>query len=136
MSEGAATLCLVSILVIPFAGAGLALINTGLSRSRSAAHSMLASLCVLAVAAIAYFICGFAFTGYAGSPAHVVAIAGKPWDLLAARSFFLRDMPFNGSAASLAVLFGMFAAGLVPLIALGAGAERWRLGSTAPALRC
>ncbi len=129
MSEGAATLCLVSILLIPFAGAGLALINTGLSRSRSAAHSMLASLCVLAVGAIAYFVCGFAFTGYAGSPAHVVTIAGKPWDLLAARSFFLRDVQFNGSTPSLSVLFGMFAAGLVPLIALGAGAERWRLGS-------
>ena len=47
----AAAVCIVSILLVPLAGAGLALINAGLSRSRNAAHMMLASLSVTAIAA-------------------------------------------------------------------------------------
>ena len=50
-------LCLLASMV-PLAIAGLALINSGLSRSRSAAHAMLAPLCVMAVAVLAYFVCG------------------------------------------------------------------------------
>ncbi len=45
------TVVLFCILLAPLAIAGLALINTGLGRSHSAAHTMLASLCVFAVAA-------------------------------------------------------------------------------------
>ncbi len=47
--------CFVLILLVPCAGAGLALINAGLGRSRNAAHSLLSSLCVVAVAAVALF---------------------------------------------------------------------------------
>ena len=68
------------ILLVPFAGAGLALINTGLGRSRSAAHSMLASLCVMSVAALVYMACGFSWQGYAGGPAHVFSLAGTSWN--------------------------------------------------------
>ena len=42
--EAAVTVIL--ILLVPFAVAGIALINAGLGRSRSAAHTMLASLCI------------------------------------------------------------------------------------------
>jgi len=57
-------LCLVFILLVPFAIAGLALINTGLGRSRSAAHAMTAALCVIGVAALVYYIWGFKIQGY------------------------------------------------------------------------
>src|ERR1035437_10318729 len=40
LSEVSAVFCLLLILLVPFAGAGLALINSGLGRSRSAAHAM------------------------------------------------------------------------------------------------
>ena len=126
----AAALCAVCILLVPLAGAGLALINTGLGRSRNAAHSMMSSLCVLAVAAAAYFICGFSWQGFPGRAAYAMEAGGKMWNWIGADPFFLRGVDFGGSSASLAALLGMFSAGLAVLIPLGSGAERWRLGSS------
>jgi len=107
--------------------AGLALINTGLSRSRSAAHSMMSTLCVIGVAAAAYFVTGFAWEGYSDLPSHTVSIFGKQWSLLAAGHFFLRGVPLNGSRDSRAALFQLMGVGLAAVIPLGAAAERWRL---------
>ncbi|MGO9210709.1 MAG: ammonium transporter [Terriglobales bacterium] len=127
LSEAGTAACILLILLVPLAGAGLALINTGLGRSRSAAHSMLASLCVVAVAALVFFACGFAWQGYLGRPAHVVTLAGKGWNLLAAEPLFLRGLKLDGSPASLAAWLEMLSVGLAALIPLGSGADRWRL---------
>ncbi len=117
-------------LLIPWASAGLALINAGLGRSRSAAHALLASLCAAACAALAYFAVGFAWQAYPGLHAHSFAIAGKSWDWIGAGPAFLSGLPFDGSPASLAALAGVFLAGLAALIPLGSGADRWRLGAS------
>jgi len=78
MTEAATALCILFILLSPFAIAGLALINSGLIRSRSAAHSMMAALCAVAIAAGMYFVCGFAVAGYSGGPAHACGLqAGR-----------------------------------------------------------
>jgi len=130
LSEMSATLCLVLILLVPLAGTGLALVNTGIVRSRSAAHVMLASICVFAVAAIVYVIFGFSFQGAAGQPAHVLTIGGKAWDWIAAEPFFLRGMKLDFSPVSLVLLLQMFSVGLVAMIPLGAASERWRLGAS------
>ena len=90
MSEVSEALCILFILLVPLALAGLALINTGLSRSRSAAHSMMAALCVVGVAAVAYFVTGFAWQGYPGLASHTLSIFGKEWSWLGAGHFFLR----------------------------------------------
>jgi ammonium transporter, Amt family len=129
LSEPAVVLCITFILLVPFACAGLALINTGLGRSRSAAHSMMASLCVFAVAVIVYCLCGFAWQAFVGRPAHILTIGGKPWNCLAAEPFLLRGLRLDGSPASLVVWLGMLSAGLAALIPLGAAAERWRLST-------
>jgi len=126
-SEAGMAVCILFIVLVPLAGVGLALINTGLGRSRSAAHSMLASLCVIAVAALVYFACGFAWQGYLGRPAHVVILAGKGWNWLAAEPLFLRGLKLDGSPASLALWLEMLSVGLAALIPLGSGADRWRL---------
>ena len=123
-------LCLFFIFLAPLAPAGISLINTGLGRSRSAAHAMLASLCVIAVAAIAYAICGFAWQGVAGGPAHSFRAAGNEWNWIAAEPLFLRGRPMDGSPASLVILLQMLGAGLAALIPLGSGADRWRLGAS------
>ena len=125
----AAALCLVFILFVPLAGAGLSLMNTGLGRSRNAAHALLASLCVMAVAAVVYGICGFACQGFAGRPAHVVMVGGKQWSWMAAEPLFLRGIDFDGSPVSLAIFLQMLSVGLAALIPLGGGGERWRLGA-------
>lgn len=120
---------MIFILMIPCAIAGLALMNAGLGRSRGAAHSMTSSLCVLAVAVLAYFVCGFAWQGFAGPAAQVAATGGKGWNWIGTGPFFLRHLVMNGSPESLAVLFGMLGAALAATIPLGSGADRWRLGA-------
>ena len=129
-SQTSAAFCLLLILLVPLAGAGLTFINTGLGRSRSAAHAMLASLCVVAVAAIVFVIWGFSLEGFAGRPAHVIEAGGQKWDWIAKEPLFLRGVQFDGSPVSLSVLLQMFSVGLVALIPLSAGADRWRLGAS------
>ena len=129
LSDTTRALCILFIAMVPLAGAGLSLVNAGLGRSRSAAHSMLTSLSVLAVAAVVYFVCGFRWQGYLGRPAHVLMIGGKPWSWIAAEPFFVRGLHLDGSPASLAVWLQMLSVGLAALIPIGAGAERWRLGA-------
>src|SRR5258708_37804808 len=111
LPETTMIICIFSILLVPFAGAGLALINTGLGRSRSAAHAMMAALCVIAVAAGVYFICGFAWQGFIGRPARILIMGGKPWNWIAAEPFFFRGLQFDGSAPPLSPL--------LPTICLG-----------------
>jgi len=127
LSEAGRALCILFILLVPLTGAGLALINTGLGRSRSAAHSMLVSLCVVAVAGLVYFACGFAWQGYIERPAHVLTIAGKGWNWIAKEPFFFRGLRLDGSPDSLAAWLQMLSVGLAALIPLGSGADRWRL---------
>jgi len=117
------------ILLVPFAVAGISLINTGLGRSRSAAHTMLASMCIFAVAAGVYLICGFAWQGYIGAPARVIVAAGREWNWLARAPFFLHGLEFDGAPSSLAACLQIFSVGLAALIPLGAGLDRWKLSA-------
>jgi ammonium transporter, Amt family len=123
-SEMTSAVCVLLILLVPFASAGLALLNSGLSRSRSSAHSMMASLCAISVAAVVYWICGFAWQGYAGLPG-----LGAKLNWIGTGPFFLRGMEFDGSRPALAAWLGMFSAGLAAQIPLGSGGDRWRLGA-------
>jgi Amt family ammonium transporter len=121
--------CLTLILLVPLANVGLALVNTGLGRARSAAHAMLAALSVTAVAALVYAIVGFASQGTAGHPDHALILAGKSWGWIAAQPFFLRGVRLDLSPDALVILLQMFSVGLAGLIPLSSGADRWRLGA-------
>jgi Amt family ammonium transporter len=105
-----AVLAIVATFLIPLASAGLSVMNTGLNRSRSAAHTMLACLCAVSSAALAYFI----FGGHWTSPGH---------------RLFLSSVPLDGSSGSVSALFDILAFGVAALIPVGAGADRWRLGA-------
>ena len=130
LSQSSATLSFILILLVPLAAAGLALVNCGLGRSRSAAHMMMASLCVFGVTAVVYVAIGFSWQGAAGRPAHILMIAGKPWNWIAAEPFFLRGLPLVLSAPeSLIVLLQILSVGLAAMIPLSAGSDRWRLGA-------
>lgn len=117
-------------MLIPLAYAGLALMNSGLGRSRSAVHSMMSSLTVIGVAAVVYVICGFAWQGIPGGAGFALTAGGHAWNWIGAgKLFFARIDP--ESPAALMACFGMFACALAAIIPLGAGAERWRLGAAA-----
>lgn len=109
---------LIPILLIPFAIAGLALMNTGLGRSRSAAHAMTSALCVICAAFIVYLVFGFAVQGRAALGYSDVGFSGIfgigiSWD----------------STSAMVFLLGMFSVGFAALIPIGAAADRWRLGT-------
>jgi ammonium transporter, Amt family len=117
-----------AILLIPLAIAGLALINTGLGRSRNSAHLMMSSLCVVGMAAASYVICGFAWQGLAGGSARVISFAGRNWNWIAKAPPFLQGV--TTSPALLTVWMQSLCVALSAVIPTGAAAERWRLGST------
>jgi Amt family ammonium transporter len=105
-------LCLVFILLVPLAIAGLALINTGLGRSRSAAHAMTSALCVISVTVLTYFAWGYAVQGYPSAPGP-----------------FLRGVSFSFAPAAIAALLAFFSVALASLIPLGAASDRWRISA-------
>lgn len=129
-SDSTVAMCVFLILLVPLAVAGLSLISTGLNRSRSAAHAILMSLCVCSVAILVYFVCGFAWQGFSGGPAHVVKAGGKAWNWLGAGPLFLRDLDLNGSPRSLTLLLQMFSVAVASIIPAASGAERWRIGAS------
>ena len=118
--------CLTFILLVPFAITGLALINAGLGRSRSAAHAMTSSLCVLSVAALVYFVWGFAVQGF---PSKVEFFGCLDRGIISPPGLFLRGVDFRFSLPAIAVLLGLFSVGLASLIPLGAATDRWRLSA-------
>ena len=126
-------LCLICIMLVPLAAAGLALIHQGLGRSRSAAHAMLGCLCALGISAIAFVAIGFSLAGYVGGPAHSFGAGGVRWDWVGAAGLFGGGMGLDGVEGvgltkALTLCLEMFAAGLAAMIPLSAGADRWRLG--------
>lgn len=124
LSEATFALTLGLLLLAPLALAGVALLNTGLGRSRSAAQAVLGCVTLTAVAAIAFAVLG---TSLAGTPEHTLAMGGKSWDWIGGAPLLLRH--FNGMQpeGQLAVLFEFMAACMVALIAWGSGADRLRL---------
>ncbi len=129
ISDVSEAIAILMIVLVPLAIAGIALINTGLTRSRSAAHAMLATLCVVASGALAFWFIGFSWFGYPGLDSHHLTVFGKDWSWLGAGNCFWRGVPLNGSHASLALILQLFGVGVAALIPLGAAAERWRLRS-------
>lgn len=126
-SPEAAAIAIASTLLIPFALVGLALINVGLVRSRNAAHIMMSSLCVIGVAAIVYFVCGFSWQGVAGAPGFAFRVGGKQWDWIAGLPWFWRGLDWAGSPAALVVFMQIFSVAVAAMIPLGGAGERWRL---------
>jgi Amt family ammonium transporter len=122
-------LCLFLILLTPLAGAGMALLFTGFSRSRNAAHAIFSALCILAVAAVVYYAVGFSLVSFPGRGGVSLYIHGKSWNLIGNDALFFHGLRFDGSPVNLAALLQMFAVGVAALIPLGAGCGRWRLHS-------
>lgn len=130
LSQTTAVLCFFLILLVPLAIIGLALVNSGLGRSRSAVHVMLASLCGCGIAAIAFVVFGFSWQGTAETPAHFLVVGGKSWSWIAAQPLFLRGLRLDLSSESLILLLQVFSVGLAAIIPLSAGSDRWRLGAS------
>ena len=140
LGQSALLLVFALLLISPLALAGVALINTGLGRSRSAAQALLGNLTIIAVAAIVFAPIGAGFAGTlagasSGSSLYFLA-GGKLWNWLGLGPFLLRNLPSAPFENQLALLFEFPAVAMAALIPWGSGADRWRLiaGSAASAV--
>ncbi len=129
MSDAVFALTLALLLLAPMAIAGVALINTGLSRSRSAAQAMLGNLALVAVASIVFAFIGASLTGSLGLKQVVLYAAGKPWSLVGLGPFLLRGLGVAPPQVQLAVLFEFLAVSMTVLLPWGSGADRFRLAA-------
>jgi Amt family ammonium transporter len=117
------------LLLAPLAIAGVALINTGLGRSRSAAQSLLGSLAILAVAAIVFTLLGATFAGTLSVAAtgRTFHLAGKAFDWLGTGPLFLGGFSSAQPQAQLVLLFEFLAVAMAAMLPWGSGADRLRL---------
>lgn len=116
------------LLLAPLAIAGVALINTGLGRSRSAAQALLGNLAIVAVTGIVFCIVGSAFAGtLPGGAGHTFHLAGKQWTWLGTGPFLTTGMSSAPALSQLALLFELMAVALAAMLPWGSGADRWRL---------
>jgi Amt family ammonium transporter len=127
MSDAVFALTLALLLLAPLAIAGVALINTGLGRSRSAAQALLGNLALSAVAAIVFAFVGASFAGMLGTSDAAIHVAGKTWSVVGLGSILLHGLPSAAPQAQLALLFEFMAVVMVAMIPWGSGADRWRL---------
>jgi Amt family ammonium transporter len=127
MTDTVFALTLVLLLLAPLAIAGVALINTGLGRSRSAAQALLGNVAIVAVASIAFLLIGATFTGSSDGASHIFHLAGQPWNWLGAGPFFLAGFSAAPPQSQLTLLFEFLAVALAALIPWGSGADRLRL---------
>lgn len=88
LPQSAFVLALSLVLVSPLALAGVALMNAGLGRSRSAAQSMLGTLALIAVSVIVFALIGAMFAY--GDTGYTFTVGGRPWNWIGAGSFALR----------------------------------------------
>lgn len=111
---------LLFVQLVPFAVAGLALIEAGLGRSRSAATAMTSALCVLSTAVLVYFVWGIALQGPENT-----SIFGDPYRWIGP-GFFFRHVPWTDRSAAV-VLLPLLSVAISSLIPLGSASDRWRL---------
>ena len=120
-------LAMTFLMLAPLAVAGLALVNAGLGRSRSAAQSLLGSLAIMSASFIAFAGVGACFAGAGG--AVTFALAGKSWNWIGTGPILLMELGKSPIETQLAVLFECLAVALTCLVPWGAGADRVRLAA-------
>jgi len=132
-SDAVPALTLALLFLAPLAIAGVALINTGLGRSRSAAQAILGNLAMVAVAAIVFALFGAAIAGSLpatpGGAGHTFHLAGQPWNWIGSGSLLLGGLGSAPFQAQLALLFQFLAVAMAVLVPWGSGADRWRLAA-------
>ena len=119
----------IALLLAPLAIAGVALINAGLGRSRSASQALLGNLAILAIGAIVFMLVGASLSGVLGGGSATLNAAGKPWNLIGLGPLGLRGFSSASPLAQLATLLEIFSVGFAALIPWGSGADRLRLSA-------
>jgi Amt family ammonium transporter len=131
---------LVTGFLVMFMQAGFAMVETGFTRAKNAAHTMSMNFMVYPIGMIGYWICGFALQmGGVGavsalggtaplSHEHVITLFGKPFGLFGTAGFFMGADVYDVGVFTL-FLFQMVFMDTTVTIPTGAMAERWKWSS-------
>src|SRR5881409_2888423 len=133
---------LVAGFLVMFMQAGFAMVETGFTRAKNAAHTITMNFMVYGIAMLAYWAVGFAFQaggvaalgtlgGY-DKLAHEVSltIGGKDWGLFGGTGFFLTGVAYVAPVFAY-FLFQMVFMDTAATIPTGALAERWKFAAFA-----
>src|SRR5213596_936960 len=133
---------LVAGFLVMFMQAGFAMVETGFTRAKNAAHTITMNFMVYGIAMLAYWAIGFALQAGGVGPlgtlggydklSHEVSltIAGKSWGLFGGTGFFLTGVAYTAPVFAY-FLFLMFFMDTAATIPTGALAERWKFSAFA-----
>ena len=133
---------LVAGFLVMFMQAGFAMVETGFTRAKNAAHTITMNFMVYGIAMLAYWAVGFALQAGGVGPlgtlggydklAHEVSItiAGKEWGLFGGTGFFLTGVAYTAPVFAY-FLFQMVFMDTAATIPTGALAERWKFSAFA-----
>jgi Amt family ammonium transporter len=132
---------LITGFLIMFMQAGFALVETGFTRAKNAAHTMSMNFMIYAIGMLGFWICGFAFQMGGAGPMAVfgggtaalnhevsLSIAGKTWGVFGFKGFLLGGSTYDVSIFAL-FLFQMVFMDTAATIPTGAMAERWKFSA-------
>jgi len=123
-----------------FMQAGFAMVETGFTRAKNAAHTMSMNLLIYPTATLAFWACGFALMfggigplgtmgGFAGlNHEHGITLFGKTFGLFGSAGFFLSGATYHVAVFAL-FLFQTVFMDATATIPTGAMAERWKFKS-------
>ncbi len=138
-----------------FMQAGFALVETGFTRAKNVAHTMMMNMMVFCIGALGYYVCGFAFQfgavnntypatdisasqatpAWAFSPVTLGAwgdsltsglVLGDQWGIIGLSGFFLHGISLGAAGIFAFFLFQMVFMDTAATIPTGSGAERMR----------
>jgi Amt family ammonium transporter len=133
---------LVAGFLVMFMQAGFAMVETGFTRAKNAAHTFAMNFMVYGIAMLAYWAIGFALqAGGIGPMATLggfdklsneftLTIGGKPWGLFGHTGFFLTGVAYAAPVFTY-FLFQMVFMDTTATIPTGAMAERWKFSAFA-----
>ena len=132
---------LVAGFLVMFMQAGFALAETGLTRAKNAAHTMMMNMMVYGLGMTGYWIMGFALQmggvgavgALSGGTANLaneftITLFGKEFGLFGMTGFFLSGVSYDAAIFAL-FLFQMVFMDTAATIPTGAMAERWKFSS-------
>jgi Amt family ammonium transporter len=128
------TWLMVGGVLVLFMQAGFALVETGFTRAKNGAHTMMMNLVIFALGAVGWFVCGYAFM-FGSTSSSVIGLTASgtswhvgQWGVLAHTGFFL-----GGGAYDVGVMafffFQLVFMDATATIPTGAMAERWKFSS-------
>jgi len=128
---------LLAAFLVMFMQAGFALVETGLTRAKNAAHTMAMNVLVYAIGIVGFWAVGFGLQmggvgalGTFGNDAtlsseFILSLGGKAFGLFGLKGFFLSPSVFTPAVAA-TFLFQMVFMDTAATIPTGAMAERWK----------